>query len=55
MGALPPRLQAPAFSGLPASRRSLGVPPLLTWTLRRLLLTLSLFADRRTTGGGSLR
>src|SRR5262249_43644702 len=28
-----------------------GVPPLLPWTLRRPLLTLSPFADRRTTGG----
>src|SRR6516162_7732848 len=32
-----------------------GVSPLLTWTQRRLLLTLSPFPDRRTTGGGSLR
>src|SRR5262245_632155 len=46
-----PGLQPPA--GFAAA--SPGVPPLLTWTLRRLLLTLSPFTDRRTTGGGSLR
>src|SRR5262249_20159377 len=46
-----PGLQPPAgFAAV-----SPGVPPLLTWTRRRLLLTLSPFPNRRTAGGGGLR